>query len=117
MNGVEAPGFPKNTGQWLLGSPAVGDIDGDGYVEVVVTTREGQIFAWRTQGQADQEIQWASLHHDAANTSNTRTVIPKQLGPEEIATGCGCRDGGDKAALWLSPLLLAGLLGARRRRS
>ena len=116
MNGVEAPGFPKNTGQWLLGSPAVGDIDGDGYVEVVVTTREGQIFAWRTEGHADQEIQWASLHHDAANTSNTRTVIPKQLGPDEVVKGCGCRDGGDKAALWLSPLLLVGVLGARRRR-
>lgn len=116
-DGVEAPGFPKNTGQWLLGSPAVGDIDGDGYVEVVVTTREGQLFAWRTQGRADQEIQWASLHHDAANTSNTRTVIPRQLGPEELAEGCGCRDGGEKAALWLSPLLLAGVLGARRRRA
>ena len=35
--GNVAPGWPKFTGHWLLGSPAVGDVTGDGYLDVVVS--------------------------------------------------------------------------------
>ena len=54
--GTEAAGFPKMTGNWILGSPALGDIDGDGWLDMAVTTREGWIFVWGTQGRADQEL-------------------------------------------------------------
>ena len=115
-DGVAPEGWPKFTGGWQLGSPAVGDIDGDGYVEVVVSTREGGLFAWKTAGRADQELQWASMHHDTHNTSNWQTPLPTQAGPDEVAPagelqGCtGCARG--TAALFL----LLPLAGLRRRR-
>ncbi|MFN7145429.1 MAG: hypothetical protein ACK4YP_16770, partial [Myxococcota bacterium] len=115
--GVEPEGWPKFTGNWILGSPAVGDIDGDGYVEVVVSTREGRVFAWHTKGHADQDIGWASIHHDPQNTGNHATPLVKQAGPPSVeeppVEDGGCCSGGEKAALlWLLPL---GALARRRR--
>jgi uncharacterized protein (TIGR03382 family) len=84
----------------------------------VVTTREGWLWAWRTDGRADQDIQWASMHHDAANTRNYETPIPRQAGPPDVddddrKCGCGDNKGGEAAAgLLLLPLLW---LGRRRR--
>jgi hypothetical protein len=116
--GNEPEGWPKHTGNWILGSPSVGDIDGDGYLEVVVSTREGNLFAWTTRGRADQDIGWASIHHDPQNTGNHATPLPKQAGPPDgppVDDGCGCGGGkgGAEAALLLLPL---GLLARRRRR-
>ena len=112
--GNEAEGYPKFTGNWILGSPALGDVDGDGYLDVAVTTREGWLFVWGTQGRADQAIEWASIHHDAQNTGNYHHPIPTQAGPmdELTETECGC--GNSKSALILLPLVIG--WGRRRRR-
>jgi len=116
-SGAQPEGWPKFTGQWLLGSPAVGDIDGDGYLDVVVTTREGYLFAWSTAGAADGVVEWASLHHDPANTGNYETPMAAQAGPEDVsdgdAGGCCARSKSGSAAGWL---VLPLLLGMRRRR-
>lgn len=44
--GGEAEGFPKFTGGWIFSPPAVGDMDGDGRLDLVTVTREGYLFAW-----------------------------------------------------------------------
>ncbi|TNE90161.1 MAG: hypothetical protein EP330_08875 [Deltaproteobacteria bacterium] len=108
--GEIAPGFPKNTGGWVLGGAAVGDIDGDGYHDVVSTTRLGWVHAWGTAGPADVPPAWASTFHDAQNTGNASIALPEQLGPE-LADGC-CRKGSGEAA-WL--LLFLPLVVRRRR--
>jgi hypothetical protein len=85
-------------------------------VDVVVTTREGRLFAWRTKGPADQDIGWASIHHDPQNTGNAGTPLMKQVGPPRVADdgADGCCEGGEQGAvLLLAPLALF----YRRRRS
>ena len=46
--GVEGAGFPKFTGGWIFAVPAIGDIDGDGKLDIATLTREGNAFAWKT---------------------------------------------------------------------
>ncbi len=119
--GIEAPGFPKNTGQWILGSPSIGDVDGDGYLDLAVSTREGMVFVWTTLGRADQTVQWQSQFHDPQNTGNYEMPLTVQAGPVPEAeenlkaelAGCGCARGSG-AALAFLPLF--GLGWARRRR-
>jgi hypothetical protein len=134
--GREAPGFPKSTGGWNTGSPAVGNIDGTHALDVVATSRQGYIFAWRTKGKDTGVVQWESFHHDNANTGDysvklsqgvlkrASSVIdcstPVPPVPETYdAGGCGaCRtssaQGGGEGAL-LVALGGLGLALARRR--
>ena len=111
VEGTEAPGWPKFTGGWTLGSPSVGDINGDGYLDVVVTTREGFLFAWSSAGHADCKVHWRGVHHDSHNTGNYETPIPLQAGPVLEEGGC-CK--GKRAGAWL--VLPTLMLGALRRR-
>lgn len=100
-NGDDAVGFPKFTNQWHAATPAVGDIDGDGKIDVVANTREGWLYAWRNTGDVAAvndkglpAIQWASFHHDDANTGNLSTPLPvrepKPIDEEVPPTGCTC---------------------------
>jgi MYXO-CTERM domain-containing protein len=81
--GREAPSWPKFTGGWMTATPAVGDINGDGTLEVVEATREGFLYAWTTKGTDKGVVQWESFHHDNANTGNYRT--PLDQGKLELA--------------------------------
>jgi len=74
--GVQPAGFPKFTGQWMIGAPAVGDLDGDGTLELVVTTRAGWLYAWRTSGRVTGNVQWPTYRHDNSNTRNWGTPLP-----------------------------------------
>ena len=49
-DGNEPVGWPKLTGGWSIGTPAVGDWDGDGRVEVAQQRRDGQLLVWHTPG-------------------------------------------------------------------
>lgn len=71
--GQPALGFPKWTGGFSLFTPAVGDIDADGTVEVAVSTREGYLHMWRTPGQASADDQAWHWHQDDRNTGHYGT--------------------------------------------
>ncbi|WP_437630820.1 FG-GAP-like repeat-containing protein [Sorangium sp. So ce854] len=73
--GREPRGFPKFTGQSIATTPAVGDIDGDGTLEVAVGTRDGWLFAWHTEATTDALVVWESVHHDNRNTGNLGTPL------------------------------------------
>jgi hypothetical protein len=68
----EATGFPKYTQNWNTSSPAVGDLMGDGTLDVVAVTQEGNFFAWKTKGKAcvnnAMNAEWGRFHHDSYNS-------------------------------------------------
>jgi hypothetical protein len=72
--GQEPRGWPKFIGHWLVASPAAGDIDGNGLLEVVISTREGLLFVWDTEGPTHvggrSSVQWQKSHHNQQNTGN-----------------------------------------------
>ena len=68
-DGTEPPGWPKQAGGWLLASPAVGDVDGDGRQEVVAVTRDGYLFVWNTPSTTPTR-QWPAFRHDRRNSGN-----------------------------------------------
>ncbi len=51
-NGREAPGFPKLTGGWVTGGAVFGPLGAAADQVVVVGTREGELFVWRTGAPA-----------------------------------------------------------------
>ncbi len=115
VTGAEAPGFPKSTGGWVVASPAVGDIDHDGFRDVVIATRDGYVFAWRTRGPAWGPVEWATFHHDNRGTGNLHTPLPIVSIPEIFGEACGCAASGTPRAPWALLLLPLGLLLRRRR--
>ncbi|MDQ3728086.1 MAG: S8 family serine peptidase [Actinomycetota bacterium] len=76
IDGMEAEGWPKFTGGWTQPTPAVGDADGDGDLEVSALTREGWSFLWATGTPAcdvdgtSTNDEWWTSHHDEHGTNN-----------------------------------------------
>lgn len=68
--GNEPAGFPKQTGGWIIASAGVGDFDGDGLFDVTVSTRDGWLFAWRTEGKVTSIFEWNGFGHDPMKTGN-----------------------------------------------
>jgi MYXO-CTERM domain-containing protein len=73
--GREPKDWPKFTGQWIISTPALGDIDGDGTLEVAIGTRNGWLYAWHTEGTNDSIVEWESYHHDNQNTGYLGTAL------------------------------------------
>jgi MYXO-CTERM domain-containing protein len=73
--GREPKGFPKFTGQWVISTAVVGDLDGDHKLELALATRDGWLYAWHTEGKDDGIIEWESFHHDNLNTGNLDTPL------------------------------------------
>jgi hypothetical protein len=73
--GTEAQGWPKFTNGWIAATAAVGDVDGDHELDVVVPTRDGNLYAWKTQAPDTGVVQWESFHHDNQNTGDYRTKL------------------------------------------
>ncbi len=117
--GVEPAGWPKPVGGWILSSPALGDTDGDGFLEVWTATRNGDIFAWNTTSLASlANRQWTGFRHDPMRTGNCHTplrsypLLPEEV-IEEACANCESSTAGPGGSL--SALLLLGLAFIRRR--
>jgi MYXO-CTERM domain-containing protein len=139
--GREPDGWPKFTGQWIIPTPAVGDLDGDGKLEVAIMTRAGWLYAWHTDGKTDGIIEWESFHHDNRNTGNAETPLeqgskrkakkpltkatcepPVTHDPPVLKAGGGCdcsvaSGGGAAPSAACAALAILGLALRRRRRA
>ncbi len=56
-SGQNAPGWPKLTGGWTVGTPAVGTRASSSHTMVAVVRRDGTLLVWETDGSSD-EIDW-----------------------------------------------------------
>src|SRR5438477_216401 len=52
LGGTVPSGWPKFTGGWSVVTPAVGDFNGDGKMDLSLITRAGELFVWKTDGAA-----------------------------------------------------------------
>jgi hypothetical protein len=68
LDGGEAPGFPKYTGQWPSFSGVVGDPEMNGRMRLAYGTREGYLFVWGVHGATRLHGAWAHYRHDQLNT-------------------------------------------------
>lgn len=139
--GREPEGWPKFTGQWIIPTPSVGDIDGDGKLEVAVGTRSGWLYAWHTGAPDTNLIEWESYHHDNRNTGNYDVAleqggeptaspltlamceVPDEPGEDDgdytVSGGCACKvaqPSGTNAHAWLAALAAGLVLSWRRNR-
>jgi hypothetical protein len=85
-NGGESGNWPKFTGGWIESTPAVGDANGDGKLDVSVVTREGWSFLWRTNVPAcdGSNDEWWTFHHDEHNTANYGTDARPPGSPQDL---------------------------------
>ncbi len=73
-DGNDAPGYPKLTGGWTVGTPGFGDLDGDGLAEMAITRRDGQLLVWRTKAPTTSLVDWIRFGHDGRNSGDARQV-------------------------------------------
>ena len=83
QQGAQADDFPKFTTGWILGVPAIGDIDSDGKVEVVAMTREGYLMVWDTPGTDTGNDEWWNGRHRRAETPPSTASTPGPRGSSE----------------------------------
>jgi hypothetical protein len=100
LGGIVPSGWPKFTGGWSDSTPAVGDFNGDGLMDLAVTTREGDLLVWKTQGAACQTREWPKYQHDLHNSGNYATDAE----PPAVVGGLKAALTGDHLTLtWRAP--------------
>jgi hypothetical protein len=99
--GIEGTGWPKFTGGWLFATPAAGDADGDGDLEITTVTREGFGFMWDTDRPAcGTNDEWWTSRHDEWNTGAYGT----DSRPPGTPTQLGANPNGSQVMLtWTAP--------------
>jgi thermitase len=80
-NGTLIPGFPKNLGviqaeeMAVKSCPALGDIDGDGKLEMAATGIDGRVFVWDIDAAPSAAAnEWRMYQGDAAHTGFRKAV-------------------------------------------
>ncbi len=70
-DGSRPAGWPKLQGQWVVGTPGLGDWDGDGVAEIAHVRRDGVLLVWRTSQDVSTLTQWPRFGGNSRNTGVT----------------------------------------------
>jgi hypothetical protein len=92
LNGTVATNFPlPKPGASGPNSPEVGDVDGDGLLELGFTMVTGDVALWDFPvAYADARVEWGALFHDDWNTNQYGFVVPGSgAGIDEVPVALG----------------------------
>jgi PKD repeat protein len=86
-DGTTLPGWPNSNGTqgYVQGAPAVGDLDGDGELEVLAGSYDGYLYAWRAGGQSVPG--WPQSASDTIASSPALADLDGD-GHLEVVVGC-----------------------------
>lgn len=87
-SGAAPGGWPKLTGGWMVGTPAVGDWDGDGALDVVAPRRDGVLLAWSAApGSArDGAVAWSQWGCDSYHSGSCVDTAAAPVEPPVTTT-------------------------------
>jgi FG-GAP-like repeat len=68
QHGNRPAGWPKLTGGWLVGTPGLGDWNGDGKAEIATVRRDGVLMVWHTNAPASSLTEWSRYGGNNRNT-------------------------------------------------
>ena len=74
--GVSVPGWPKILPSPIAGSPAIGDLDADGVLEVAVTTETGDLCLYDLSGSDEPHWPRSLWHPDAGRRPSVHERAP-----------------------------------------
>lgn len=79
-DGSECVGWrlKSDNGSPFRSSPSIDDIDNDGLNEIVISTLDGTVYAWDTDGSANR-IEWGSHRADTSNTGTYKNGCLKGI--------------------------------------
>lgn len=92
-NGTLVEGWPLPTGEYvgyfysvyfdlpIFSTPALGDLDGDGHLEVAIGSRDGRLYVWDLLGLSymPQNVEWFMFHGNPTHTGS-RINTPPSIG-------------------------------------
>ena len=82
--GAAPAGWPKLTGGWVVGTPSMGDWDGDGRAELATIRRDGQLLVWSTPTDPKRTGDWVAY---GANSHNSGRVEISRVGAIQEGVG------------------------------
>ena len=79
--------WPKLTSGWMVANPTIGAFGSSDRKVVVAMTRDGQLFAYRTDAPVCSPGSWPRFHHDNANSGDLErdAVLPGAVGDAHVA--------------------------------
>ncbi len=83
--GEDLPGWPVKTGDNVFSSPAVADLDRDGFFEVACGSEDGWIYVWEHDGG----LKWAQQKTGAAKTASPSIADIDSDGILDVVTADG----------------------------